>query len=118
MRRFVLERSQDVSGVSGTGQVVEGIQFSDGVVAIRWMVELTSTAIYNSIDELVAIHGHDGATQLVWVDDNPLEGVVKSMTVTNPDGVTRIIAPSEWSHGYVAHPGEGICMGGPGIPDE
>lgn len=68
MRRFALERSEDISGVSGTGRVVEGVEFSDGVVVIRWLVAHKSTCVYDSIDDLITIHGHDGATQIVWVD--------------------------------------------------
>lgn len=67
-RRFELHRETDVSGVSGTGAVAEGVEFSDGVAALRWRTEFTSTAIYASIAELEAIHGHGGATSIVWVD--------------------------------------------------
>lgn len=70
MRRFVLDRSEDVTGCSGTGFVAEGVVFSDGTAALRWLTNLTSTAIYNNIVELIAIHGHDGATELVWIDDD------------------------------------------------
>jgi hypothetical protein len=68
IRRFVLNRSEDLSGTSGVGVVAEGVRFSDGVVALHWITTLRSTAVYNSVDELVAIHGHDGATQVVWAD--------------------------------------------------
>jgi hypothetical protein len=68
MRRFVVDRLEDVSGVSGTGIVCEGVEFSDGVVAIRWKIGLKSTAIYDSMHDLRAIHGHDGKTQIIWLD--------------------------------------------------
>lgn len=67
-RRFVLNRSEDISGTSGTGVVAEGVRFSDGVVALRWTVARKSTAVYDSVDDLIAIHGHDGATTVVWAD--------------------------------------------------
>jgi hypothetical protein len=35
MRLFLLIRNEDVSGVSGTGIVAEGVEFSDGTVAMR-----------------------------------------------------------------------------------
>jgi hypothetical protein len=54
--------------VSGTGVVAEGCQFTDGKAVLRWCVGLRSTAIYDSVDELMQIHGHNGATELVWVD--------------------------------------------------
>ena len=35
-RAFVLQRNEDETGVSGTGIVAEGVEFSDGTVALRW----------------------------------------------------------------------------------
>jgi hypothetical protein len=68
MRRFVLDREEDVSGISGVGVVAEGVQFTDGTAVLRWTVGPGSTAIYNSVEELMEIHGHDGKTLLRWVD--------------------------------------------------
>lgn len=68
MRRFYLYRSHDVSGVSGTGIVAEGVEFSDGSAVLRWRSELSSTGFYKSVLELEKIHGHEGSTRLVWVD--------------------------------------------------
>lgn len=67
MRTFHLQRTTDVSGVSGTGRVAEGVQFSDGKVAIRWIVgEHQSTVLWDDIASVQAIHGHNGATLIVW----------------------------------------------------
>lgn len=68
MRRFVLDRISDTSGVSGVGLVAEGVVFGDNTAVLRWNTELTSTAIYDSVSDLIAIHGHNGLTQLRWVD--------------------------------------------------
>lgn len=68
MRRFYFDRQTDVSGTSGTGAVVEGVEFSDGSVAVHWMTVLSSWSLYKSIEECVAIHGHNGSTNLMWVD--------------------------------------------------
>ena len=74
MRRFYFDRQTDVSGTSGTGAVVEGVEFSDGQVVLRWRTSPhSSVSIYKSIEAAVYIHGHDGATNLVWVDDEPSE---------------------------------------------
>ncbi len=62
MRLFKLVRVEDVSGTSGTGVVAEGVQFTDGTCVIRWTTQWTSTAVYYSLDELIAIHGHQGRT--------------------------------------------------------
>lgn len=68
-RRFVLERAEDISGVSGVGTVAEGIVFSDGRVALRWVVgEHRSTVTWDSIESVEKVHGHNGATAVRWVD--------------------------------------------------
>lgn len=66
--RFILYRQKDVTGVSGTGTVAEGAEFSDGTVAMHWCVDgkPRSTTVYESIADVEEIHGHDGATQIVW----------------------------------------------------
>ncbi len=67
MNLFNLVRETDVSGVSGTGVVAEGVQFSDGTCAMRWRTNLASTAVYFSIQDLETIHGHEGATKVVFL---------------------------------------------------
>jgi hypothetical protein len=71
-RRFKLVRHVDVSGVSGTGVVAEGVEWSDGSVALHWRGRWPTTTVYESggVDAVLAIHGHAGATQLTW-DDGP-----------------------------------------------
>jgi hypothetical protein len=71
VRRFYFDRQTDVSGASGTGAVCEGTVFSDGTVVLRWLTALSSIAVYRNIEDASAIHGHDGSTNLVWVDDEP-----------------------------------------------
>jgi len=66
MRCFWLERLEDVSGSSGTGFVAEGVEFSGGKCAIRWMTAVTSIAVYDSLADLEAIHGNNGKTKVVW----------------------------------------------------
>ncbi|GAA1711892.1 hypothetical protein GCM10009745_70010 [Kribbella yunnanensis] len=68
-RRFRLIRHHDVSGVSGTGPVAEGVQFTDGAVALRWYGDYPTTTVWDGIESVVAIHGHGGATEVEWLDD-------------------------------------------------
>ncbi len=68
LRRFRLQRLEDESGVSGTGYVAEGVQFSDGTCVLHWDSVTTCTAIYHSHVELIHIHGHEGKTVIEWVD--------------------------------------------------
>lgn len=70
-RRFILQRHRDPSGVSGTGVVAEGIEYTDGTVALRWYSYTPTTTIYDDLDAVEAIHGHGGATEVVWIDPDP-----------------------------------------------
>lgn len=67
MKGFLLVRDEDVSGVSGTGKVAEGVEFTDGKVAIRWYGDSKSTVVWDSLDDAIKIHGHDGRTRVEWV---------------------------------------------------
>jgi hypothetical protein len=69
-RLFVLYRDEDDSGVSGTGNVAEGVEFSNGKCVLCWITQYRSVAVYDSIRELISIHGHDGKTKVVWDDDD------------------------------------------------
>jgi hypothetical protein len=77
VRQFHLDRVEDVSGVSGISVVAEGVIFSDGRVAMRWLTGFRSTAIYDSIGDVEQIHGHEGRTRIVMDVDRPsLMGVL------------------------------------------
>jgi hypothetical protein len=65
MRRFQLVRATDVTGVSGV--VAWGVQFPDGKVVTRWKGAIAQVSVWESIDDVRAIHGH-GATHVEWVD--------------------------------------------------
>jgi hypothetical protein len=72
--RFHLHRREDESGVSGTGVVADGVQLSDGRCVLHWLTAVSSVAIYNSIEDLMAIHGHNGKTIVQWEElDLPFE---------------------------------------------
>ena len=60
MRSFTMERAFDVSGVSGTGIVLEGVQFSTGVVVIHWLTPPPrgSISMFDSLDQFLSIHVH------------------------------------------------------------
>jgi hypothetical protein len=83
-RRFELHRDVDISGVSGEGVVADGVQFEDALVIewpdgqslylpvgwcrVVWRGRFRSTVLWPSIDQVVAVHGHDGATRVEWLD--------------------------------------------------
>lgn len=68
MRRFELHREVDETGISGTGIIAEGVEFHDGSASLRWKSEFKSTAVYGSMADVDAIHGHNGQTKIVWLD--------------------------------------------------
>ncbi len=69
MRRFYLKRLEDESGVSGSGRVAEGVEFSDGACALNWLTHTSCTGVYKNIKQLQSIHGHGGKTVVEWKDD-------------------------------------------------
>ena len=69
MKIFYLNRTEDESGVSGTGRVAQGFIFDNGKVAVTWLSEHPSVTVYDSIGEVHAIHGHGGKTEVIMEPD-------------------------------------------------
>jgi hypothetical protein len=67
IQTFFLYRWEDVSGVSGTGVVAEGVRFGNGKCAVTWRGAVKSVTVYDSVEELVRIHLHGGKTGLFWL---------------------------------------------------
>jgi hypothetical protein len=65
MHLFSLVRTEDVSGVSGTGTVAHGVEFDDGQVVMQWN-NTGSICIYKSAQQLEEVHGHEGRTKISW----------------------------------------------------
>ncbi len=64
MKCFYLWRTEDESGVSGTGRVAQGFIADNGKVSLFWLSEHPSVTIYDNIGEVKAIHGHAGKTEV------------------------------------------------------
>ena len=67
IKHFVLNRVEDKTGISGEGVIAEGVQFTDGQCVLRWLTEYSSIAIYDDIETLEAIHGHDGSKEVIFM---------------------------------------------------
>jgi hypothetical protein len=67
-RTFELVRHHDVTGQTGTGVVAEGVEFTDLTAALRWRGGHPATAVWPNVEEILAVHGHQGATELRWLD--------------------------------------------------
>lgn len=75
-RVFRLVRRVDVSGVTGEGTIAEGCEFADGTVALRWHEPHPSTAVWErGVPAVLAVHGHDGATVVEWLDEPGFQDV-------------------------------------------
>lgn len=68
IRRFVLIRDEDLTGVSGTGEVAEGTVFRSGITVIHWLREPFALGVYQTLDDVISIHGHEGRTRLQFLD--------------------------------------------------
>ncbi len=68
MRTFQLHRDVDVTGISGTGVVAEGVIFDDGTAALRWRGEWPTSVVFHDrgAEAIERVHGHGGSTRLVW----------------------------------------------------
>jgi len=65
---FALVRNIDISGVSGTGVVANGILWPDGQAVIHWTGSdwPTTTPHPGGMESVLAVHGHGGATRVIW----------------------------------------------------
>ena len=63
----LLVRSEDVSGVSGTGDVALVERLRSGILLVRWVAGGGLT-VWASTVALLNVHGHDGRTFIEWAD--------------------------------------------------
>lgn len=76
LRRFVLVRTEDVSGVSGTGVIADGtLHASSGQATVLFRIRPDSAVKVRShysyadgMKDVEDVHGHGGRTRVVWID--------------------------------------------------
>lgn len=83
---FYLQRIEDESGISGTGRIAQGVIFDNGKVALTWLSEHPSVAMYDNIGDVRTIHGHEGKTEVVMEQDwkrafNELKSAITSISL-------------------------------------
>jgi len=66
LKEFYLQRIKDESGVSGTGIVARGMILPSGKCVLEWLSFYSSVNVYKNIEDVKHIHGHDGATEVVF----------------------------------------------------
>lgn len=72
---FYLLRHEDLSGLSGIGVVAVGFVFPNGKIVFQWTTYRSSMEIYENIENLLEIHGHNGKTEVIF--GNPPDPNVK-----------------------------------------
>lgn len=107
-RRFVLRRANDVTGISGTGDVADGVVWPDGTASVRWRGEHPSVAFWDrGRVSIEFINGHVNASTLEFHDPEQPTGFdarqlrqALDMAVINPrpQGLidTILIALGPW----------------------
>ena len=69
-RQFYLVRHKDLTGKSGEGIIAEGIQWSGGTAELHWLTDWETFVHWpGGVEEILAVHGHEGATVVRWLDD-------------------------------------------------
>jgi hypothetical protein len=78
-------RDEDPTGYSGTGEVAEGVEFTDGTAVIRWQGDHRSTVVWSDLASARAVHGHDGRTRFEFLDERGAEVGIPTRGMTTED---------------------------------
>ncbi len=73
-KAFIVYRTGDISATHNENQVnpadevqFEGVVFTDGTCVIRWRTAKRSTSVWDSFEDMMAIHGHpEYGTKIHW----------------------------------------------------
>lgn len=133
-RTFVLIRDEDVTGISGTGPVADGVVFPDGTTVLRWRdvagpkagsAVRPTLVVHESAESVEALHGHGGATRIVWGASTGVckhcGGVIGSSVPDGRNGWVHLDRPqrglgrcnpedSGLRYGYNAEPENTACL--------
>lgn len=90
--RFVLRRRHDVSGISGLGDVADGVLWPDGTANVRWRGEHPSAVFWDRGRVSVEfIHGHQGATEIELVDQDDEQPAPTGGTALDPAAAPLVL---------------------------
>jgi len=82
VKTFTLNRVVDETGVSGTGNVAQGVVFDDGTCVLRWLTATPGTTVFASVEAMLEVHGHGGKTKMVYGAERPATKRSDSLTKT------------------------------------
>lgn len=63
---FYLMRTEDQSGVSGTGIVAIGVVLPSGKAVMEWCSKYKTITVFESVRQIERIHGHGGRTTVIF----------------------------------------------------
>ena len=86
IKEFFLKRIEDETGISGTGVVARGVVLPSGSVVLEWSTFHSSICIYKNINDVEAIHGHNGKTLVVMGAPTTPKPKKKSRGTKNENG--------------------------------
>ncbi len=94
VKTFKMYRHSDLSATHDKNQVnksdevqFEGVVFSDGKVAIRWLTACRSVSVWDCFEDMMKIYGHpEYGSELVWDADQPY---VNALRANNQDWISR-----------------------------
>ena len=86
VKPFYLMRHSDVNGLSGIGVVAVGCVFPNGKVVLQWTTYSTSIEIHDNIQLIIDIHGHSGATEVIFGQPPCAEPKAKSSRKKKSNG--------------------------------
>jgi hypothetical protein len=66
VKPFYLLRHEDASGISGIGVVAVGAVLPSGRAILEWLSNETTDTIFESIEQVTRIHGHNGKTEVIY----------------------------------------------------
>ncbi|WP_405061160.1 hypothetical protein OG474_05815 [Kribbella sp. NBC_01505] len=111
-RLFRLVRHADASGLRGTGTLAEGVEWSDGSVALRWRGPWASTSTWDRVEALLAVHATDGRTLLHWSSDAVSPAPIERVA-TAPPGSQSPASRADQPQAVVWLPApglDGLCL--------
>ncbi len=98
MKRFVMYRRGDISATHNEDQrnppnepQFEGVEFSDGKVVFHWCTGVKSISVWDSMEDLLKIHGHpEYDSELKWLDIDWLRDVLRDTKFLSLDEYQKL----------------------------
>lgn len=87
--------------------VAEGCVFTDGSVALRWRGNNPATAVWPDLESVLAVHGHQGATEVNWLETDPTTDLRFA-----PDPTERRLTPRPRPTPAEPNPSEDLAFSG------